>query len=61
MSKKNKLSIVAEVAQGFEGNFHQSRLLIKAAAKSGANAVKFQLVYADELATSDYKYYSRKI
>ena len=59
MSKrKSKLSIVAEVAQGFEGNFHQSRLLIKAAAKSGANAVKFQLVYADELATSDYKYYS---
>ena len=55
---KNKLQIIAEIAQGFEGNFEQSKLLIKAAAKAGANAVKFQLVYADELATKDYQYYS---
>ena len=55
---KNKLLIIAEIAQGFEGNFEQSKLLIKAAAKAGADAVKFQLVYANELATADYKYYS---
>lgn len=55
---KSKLNIIAEIAQGFEGNFEQSKLLIKAAAKAGANAVKFQLVYADELATADYQYYS---
>ena len=55
---KNKLQIIAEIAQGFEGNFEQSKLLIKAAAKAGADAVKFQLVYADELATKDYQYYS---
>ena len=55
---KNRLNIIAEIAQGFEGNFEQSKLLIKAAAKAGADAVKFQLVYADELATGDYKYYS---
>ena len=55
---KNKLKIIAEIAQGFEGNFTQSKLLISAAAKSGADAVKFQLVYADELATADYQYYS---
>lgn len=55
---KNKLKIIAEIAQGFEGNFTQSKLLINAAAKSGADAVKFQLVYADELATVDYQYYS---
>ena len=55
---KNKLLIIAEIAQGFEGNFEQSKLLIKAAAKAGADAVKFQLVYANELATEDYKYYS---
>lgn len=55
---KNRLNIIAEIAQGFEGNFEQSKLLIKAAAKAGADGVKFQLVYADELATADYQYYS---
>ena len=55
---KNKLQVIAEIAQGFEGNFEQSKLLIKAAAKAGADAVKFQLVYADELATIDYQYYA---
>ena len=55
---KNKINIIAEVAQGFEGNYEQSKLLIRAAYKSGADAVKFQLVYADELATEDYQYYS---
>ena len=53
-----KLKIIAELAQGFEGNFEQAKLLIKAASSSGADIAKFQLVYADELATSDYKYYS---
>ncbi len=54
---KNRLNIIAEISQGFEGNYEQSKLLIKAAAKAGADAVKFQLVYADELATADYQYY----
>ena len=54
---KNKLNFIAEIAQGFEGNFEQSKLLIKAAAKAGADAVKFQLVYADELSTADYQHY----
>ena len=57
MSNKLEIEIIAEVAQGFEGSFHQSKLLIKAAAKSGANSVKFQLVYADELATHSYEYF----
>jgi len=51
------IEIIAEIAQGFEGSPEQSRLLIKAAAAAGADAVKFQLVYADELATKDYKFY----
>lgn len=55
MSKK--LSIIAEIAQGFEGKPEQARLLMKAAASAGADAAKYQLVYADELATPDYKYY----
>ena len=52
------LKIIAEIAQGYEGNMTQSKLLIKAAAFSGADLVKFQLVYADELASPDYKYYN---
>jgi sialic acid synthase SpsE len=51
------IKIIAELAQGFEGKSEQSRLLMRAAANSGANAAKYQLVYADELATPDYKYY----
>ena len=58
LKRKNNFKIFAEIAQGFEGNFEQSKLLIKAAAKAGADAVKFQLVYADELATADYQYYT---
>ena len=52
-----KVEIVAELAQGFEGCLEQAKLLVKAAAKAGANAAKFQLIYADELATPDYEYY----
>ena len=36
------LKIIAEIAQGYEGNLTQSKLLIKAAASSGADLVKFQ-------------------
>lgn len=52
-----QLTIIAELAQGFEGNFMQAKLLVKAAAAAGADAAKLQLVYADELATPDYAYY----
>jgi N,N'-diacetyllegionaminate synthase len=51
------VQIIAELAQGFEGSPEQARLLLRAASSSGANAAKFQMVFADELATSDYKYY----
>lgn len=51
------VEIIAELAQGFEGRSEQARLLLRAAAAAGANAAKYQLVYADELATEDYKYY----
>jgi sialic acid synthase SpsE len=52
------LEIVAEIAQGFEGNPVKSSLLLKSAANAGADAAKFQMVYADELATEDYKFHS---
>ncbi len=35
-----------------------TELLTTGAIKSGADAVKYQLVYADELATPDYQYYN---
>lgn len=52
-----QIEIIAELAQGFEGRAEQARLLMKAAAAAGADAAKYQLVYADELATPDYKHY----
>jgi hypothetical protein len=45
-----KVQIIAELAQGFEGRPEQARLLLRAAAAAGADAAKYQLVYADELA-----------
>lgn len=49
--------IIAEIAQGHEGNPAQAAALVAAAAAAGADAAKLQLVYADELATVDYKHY----
>jgi N,N'-diacetyllegionaminate synthase len=52
------IEVIAELAQGFEGRLEQARLLLKAAAAAGADAAKYQLVYADELAAPDYKHYA---
>lgn len=54
---RTPITIVAEAAQGFEGSPRQALLLARAAATAGADLVKFQLVYADELALPGYKYY----
>ena len=51
------IEIIAEVAQGFEGDKKLTELLTAGAIYSGADAIKYQLVYADELATPDYEYY----
>ena len=53
----SNVEIIAEIAQGYEGNPKLSDLLTTAAIKSGAHSVKFQLVFADELATPDYVWY----
>ena len=57
MRNLKTIKIIAEAAQGFEGDPLLARLLVRAAARAGADAVKFQLVYADEIATPEYKYY----
>ncbi len=54
---KNNIEIISEIAQGYEGNSKLTELLTTGALRSGADAVKYQLVYADELATPDYQYY----
>lgn len=52
-----KVEIIAEIAQGYEGNPKLAELLVKGAIKVNADAVKLQLVYADELCVPTYPYY----
>lgn len=49
--------IIAEVAQGYEGKPEYCELYVEAAAKAGATAIKFQIVYADEVALPGYQHY----
>ncbi len=51
------IKIIAEIAQGYEGRPHYCELYVRAAAKAGADAVKFQIVYADDVAEPGYQYY----
>ena len=51
------VKIIAEIAQGYEGKTEQALLLARAGTISGADAVKFQCVYADEIAVPSYRYY----
>jgi N,N'-diacetyllegionaminate synthase len=53
----SEIRLIAEIAQGFEGKVELAKVLGKAAARAGAQLVKYQLVFADDLATSDYQYY----
>lgn len=55
---KRPVTIIAEAAQGYEGDATLARLLVRAAAAGGADAVKFQVVYADEFATRAYAYHA---
>ena len=49
--------VIAEAAQGYEGKYEYCELYVKAAAKAGADAIKFQIVYADDAAEPGYPYY----
>jgi N,N'-diacetyllegionaminate synthase len=51
------LEVVAEAAQGYGGSAEKQVFLLRAAKAAGADSIKFQLVYADELATADYEHY----
>ena len=52
-----KYKISAELAQGYEGKVDIAKQLIDSAKLAGADYAKIQVVYADELSTSDYKDY----
>jgi sialic acid synthase SpsE len=51
------IEIIAEIAQGYEGNSKLAELLVKGALSANADAVKMQIIYADELCTKEYPYY----
>ena len=54
----NHIEIIAEAAQGYDGDPKLTELLTLGAIESGADAVKIQIVYADELSTPDYHFYN---
>ncbi|MDP2663887.1 MAG: N-acetylneuraminate synthase family protein, partial [bacterium] len=58
MNEKNKVTLIAEAAQGYEGDKTLAKMLVRAAKEGGADLVKFQIVQADELATPLYQYYN---
>ena len=56
------IKIIAECAQGYlsdsaDESINLAKWLVRSAKSSGSDAVKFQLILADELCTPDYKYY----
>ena len=51
------VEIIAEVAQGYEGDPKLLSLLTKGALSTDCDSIKYQLVFADELATPDYEFY----
>lgn len=61
MAKKinlGKIFIIAEMAQAHEGSIKKAQAIIDAASEAGADAIKLQVVIADELAVPTYKHYN---
>jgi N,N'-diacetyllegionaminate synthase len=52
-----RVFVIAELAQSYEGSYADAEALVRAAADAGADAVKFQIFQADELAVPQYEYY----
>ena len=52
-----RTEIIAEIAQGYEGNPKLAELLVKGAIVANADSIKLQLVFADELCVPTYPYY----
>lgn len=54
----NNPFIIAEIAQGYEGSGKLVDFFVRAASAVGADAVKFQIFFADESAFPDYRHYA---
>ena len=52
---RKKVFIIAEVGNNHEGNFDVAKKLIRAAAKAGADAVKFQTFVTNDFVNSEKK------
>ena len=50
---KSRINIIAEIGTSHEGSFEKACLLVDEAAASGADTIKFQWVYADEILHPD--------
>lgn len=50
--------LIAEIAQGYAGSEKLIELFVTAAAAAKADAVKFQVLFADESALPDYQHYA---
>ena len=53
---KSNINIIAEIGTSHEGSLEKARALVDAAADSGADTIKFQWVYADEILHPDTGY-----
>ncbi len=58
VTSPNAVQIIAEAAQGYEGDVNQAEQLVRAAASARADVVKFHIIYADEVSTARYPHYS---
>ena len=56
---KKKAFIIAEIGNNHEGNFNTAKKLIKAAASTGVDAVKFQTFITEDFVRTNYPSYER--
>jgi N,N'-diacetyllegionaminate synthase len=55
---KNKVKIIAEVGNSHEGNMITAKRIIKSVSETGADAIKFQRFFADELVEKNHEKYN---
>ena len=55
---KDKVKIIAEVGNSHEGNIVTAKKIIKLVSDTGANAIKFQRFFADELVEKNHEKYN---
>ena len=56
---QKKTFIIAEIGNNHEGNFNNAKKLIRAAASTGVDAVKFQTFITDDFVSLDHPSYER--